>query len=110
MNIEEPVVVDLLFSRSENFVVVQPTVSLSEENGALYVRQSYVIFVLDIRTGMNDEALHRLESCLLDSCFEFITKKALGISFIVNGVHYNVKNIDRDYLKALLKSILKTTI
>lgn len=65
------------------------------------MRQSYLIFVIELRTGIKVEDLSKIRNYFLGLCEDVIENELRGISFIINGQHHIIKNHNIDEIRDL---------
>jgi hypothetical protein len=65
--------------------------------------------VLELRTGVTADSLVSIRGHILNSCEEIIDQGLRGISFIVNGEHHILKDLNMPSIKELLTSVMTIT-
>jgi len=89
---EDPeLTLQLKISPVDDNYLLQPQIAIPQELALKIVRQSYIFFVLELRSGLSNDCLISLQKHLIDSCEEIIEQQLRGISFIINGEHHAVR-------------------
>ena len=70
----------------------------------MLVKQTFILFVLELRTGMKQRAINVLKACILDLCEEALEKNLNGFGFVINGEYFTIKKPNYEAIKDILNT------
>ncbi len=86
----------------ENHYFMDLKATLNPLYGNMFIKQSFILFVLELRTGMSQKGMNVLRGCILEFCEEALEKGLNGFGFVINGEYYTIKKPNYEAIKEIL--------
>lgn len=92
----------------DNRFAVQAKVLVHPDHQHNYVYKSFLMFILELRSAMNEKSIAAIKNSILDLCVEMLERGGIdNIGFVINGSYFTLRNPNMEGIKDLLIANMK---
>lgn len=91
----------------DDHYAIRASVLVDPQSHRNYVYRSFLVFVLEIRSAMDQTCISAIKNAILELCVELLERDGIDhIGFVINAKYHTIRNPNYEGIKDLLTANL----